>query len=43
MSPDKIVVLVLCLLSLGFLVWVEMNSRRNTKAVEKDSEFKDKK
>jgi hypothetical protein len=34
MDPTKIVVLVLCLVTLGFLVWVEMNSRRNTKALK---------
>jgi hypothetical protein len=36
MDPTKIVVVVLCLLALGFLVWAEMNSRRNTKAIEQE-------
>ncbi len=34
MSPDKIVVLVLCLAAVAFLVWVELNSRRNAKALK---------
>lgn len=34
MDPSKIVVLVFSLLALGFLVWAEMNSRRNTKAMK---------
>jgi Flp pilus assembly protein CpaB len=34
MDPSKIVVLVLTLLAVGFLVWVEMNSRRNTRAMQ---------
>ncbi len=34
MDPTKIVVLVLSLMALGFLVWVEMNSRRNTRALK---------
>lgn len=34
MDASKIVVLVLCLITLGFLFWVEMNSRRNAKALK---------
>ena len=34
MDPSKIVVLVLTLLALASLVWAEMNSRRNTKAMK---------
>ncbi len=37
MDPGKIVVLILSLAAIAFLVWVELNSRRNTKAL-KESE-----
>mgnify|MGYP005814999095 CR=1 FL=1 len=37
MDPSKIVVLVLTLLALGFLVWVEIKSRRNTRAMKQQS------
>lgn len=32
MDASKIVVLVLTLIAFGFLVWFEMNSRRNSSA-----------
>lgn len=34
MDASKIVVLVLSVVAIAFLVWIEINSRRNTRALK---------